>query len=558
MRADAEMADAMRGHPAARSALVKATPPTFADLDAVSRRRVRAVRLAFALSGVVLAGLSVLAWDPERMSTYLLFGVFLGASNFFTLPVPPPGMVLPLPYTAMMSAFGYIAGFPVIALDYAARVVVYPVIYVLVQKGLMAPPGFMRAVIDTVRNRRPLLNDEHVDDWAILAVGVVGFAARIGTFQVLTQALHVSPIAAVACAEIAGYGTQAAVSVIFPLPTSEWARSALRVTERADASLDPRMDEVLAFGLCQPPLVFLIFYGYSVHGLPGAAVWSASTLGVHQMLRLLSQRRTFLVEQRLEIQATSERLREANAELASKARALEEKQDELRDFVYTVTHDLKNPLGAIQITADLLRESDGGMLSAEGRDHLERMVRLAGHTDEMIHDLMEFFKITSTPEVPGWVELRRLVDRTLDTLSPQISSKSVRVDVGELPRVWGQATKLGHVVSNLIGNAVKYVPARSGVVHVSATAQNGHVTFAVRDNGIGIPAPYQQGIFELFGRVPTKDQHVDGDVAPGTGVGLAIVKRIVEAHGGRVWVESQAGGGAAFFVELPGGGRLDG
>jgi len=290
----------------------------------------------------------------------------------------------------------------------------------------------------------------------------------------------------------------------------------------------------------------------------GAAVWSASTLGIHQILRLMSQRRTFLVEQQREIEASSERLRQANEALASKAKALEEKQEELRDFVYTVTHDLKNPLGAIQITADLLRESDGEGLSPEGRDHLDRMTRLAGHTDEMIQDLMEFFEITSTPETRGWVELQGLVARTLDTLNPQISSKAVRVEVGDLPRVWGQSTKLGHVVANLLGNAVKYVPARRGVISVSGTATNGHVTFAVRDNGIGIPMPYQQGIFELFGRVPTKEQQVDGGITPGTGVGLAIVKRIVEAHGGRVWVESQAGSGASFFVELPSGRAADG
>jgi two-component system, OmpR family, phosphate regulon sensor histidine kinase PhoR len=123
--------------------------------------------------------------------------------------------------------------------------------------------------------------------------------------------------------------------------------------------------------------------------------------------------------------------------------------------------------------------------------------------------------------------------------------------VGTLPRVWGQSQKLAHVVSNLLSNAVKYVPAGSGEVRLAGEVRNGHVVFSVHDNGIGIPPAYHNGIFELFGRVPGKEQAVEGSVVAGTGVGLAIVKRIVEAHEGRVWVESTPGLGSRFFVQLP-------
>jgi signal transduction histidine kinase len=258
-----------------------------------------------------------------------------------------------------------------------------------------------------------------------------------------------------------------------------------------------------------------------------------------------------LIEQNTSLQQTSDALRDANQALEGKAQALEQKQEELRDFVYTVTHDLKNPLGAIQITADLLRESDGTALSPEGSDHLQRIMRLAGSTDEMIRDLMEFFKITSQREQDTWVPLESLVDRAIDGLGPQIAAKDIRVDVGALPRVWGQKEKLRHVVTNLLSNAVKYVPARGGQVKLSAVSENGHVRFCVEDNGIGIPPAYHEGIFELFARVPGKEQIVEGEVVSGTGVGLAIVKRIVEAHDGRVWVESALGAGSRFFVELP-------
>jgi signal transduction histidine kinase len=550
------MSEATKEHFAAQRALPTATCMTAEDSMPVSGSRVRWARLAFAAFGVVLAVTClVVAWKPEDVVTYAFCSVFLAASLFFTLPVPPPGMVLPVPYFAMMSAFGYIAGFPVIGIDYLLRVPAYPVIYALVRRGLMNPPGYMRSVIATFAERRPLLNDDHVDDWALLAVGAAGFATRIAAFQILTGVALMNPIAAIACAELVGYGCNIVVNLILPLPTSQWVLDIVsrRTAVASDEPLDPRLDEMIAFILCDPPLVFLIVYGYTVHGLPGAAIWSASTLGLHNLLRLLTQRRALLVEQQREIEAASQRLQLANQQLGAKALALEEKQEELRDFVYTVTHDLKNPLGAIQITADLLRESDAERLSGEGRDHLDRMVRLASHTDEMICDLMEFFKITSTPEPSGWVDLRSLVERTLDTLAPQIVSKGVRVEVGELARVWGQSAKLGHVVANLIGNAVKYVPKDRGVVQVEAAVRNGYIRLSVQDNGIGIARAYQQGIFDLFGRVPVKEQQVDGGVTPGTGVGLAIVKRIVEAHAGRAWVESEPGAGAAFFVELPAG-----
>src|SRR3989441_7262787 len=112
-----------------------------------------------------------------------------------------------------------------------------------------------------------------------------------------------------------------------------------------------------------------------------------------------------------------------NAELAAKARALEQKQDELKSFVYTVTHDLKSPLSAILLIADLLLQREGAGLAAEGREDLERIVRLAGGTEGMIRDLLELFRITTQPEAPAWVELGALVERALETLGPQIAAK---------------------------------------------------------------------------------------------------------------------------------------
>jgi len=241
----------------------------------------------------------------------------------------------------------------------------------------------------------------------------------------------------------------------------------------------------------------------------------------------------------------------ANERLAAQARALEEKQDELRNFVYTVTHDLKSPLSAILLTADLLLQRERGALDVDGREDLERIVRLAGGTEDMIRDLLEMFRITSLPESPAWVELDAVVARALEVLGQQLVAKRVQVTVGPLPRVWGQPRKLAHAMTNLLGNAVKYVAAGRGRIEVSAARENGAVVVSVSDNGIGIAASYQRGIFELFGRVPPSEQVVDGEAVAGTGVGLAIVKRIVEAHHGAVAVDSAPGVGSRFSLRLP-------
>jgi signal transduction histidine kinase len=273
-------------------------------------------------------------------------------------------------------------------------------------------------------------------------------------------------------------------------------------------------------------------------------------------IRLALESRTLeLAYAKQALQAHSEelerRVHDRTAELEVSYRALSEKAEELRTFVYTVTHDLKNPVSAILLTADLMLQRDGSALAPEGRGDLERIVRLAGDTEDMIRDLMGFFRITSAPEMFEMVDLGRLVREALAHLGPQIAAKAVRVDVEPLPSVWGQPGKLGHVVTNLLSNAVKYVPAGRGEVRVTGAVTDGHVLFSVADNGIGIRREYQEGIFDLFGRVPQEDQIVDGAVAGGTGVGLAMVRQIVEAHRGTVAVESAREAGSRFVVRLP-------
>jgi len=276
---------------------------------------------------------------------------------------------------------------------------------------------------------------------------------------------------------------------------------------------------------------------------------------ISEVKRLFAMRSAELVaaKQSLETRGAEleQRVGERTAQLEASFHALQDKQDELKAFAYIVSHDLKNPVNAVLLTADLLLQREGAALSPRGRDDLESIVRLAGGTEDMIRDLLTLFKVVSARENPSWVDLDGLVATALDTLRPEIEAKGVRVETTSLPRVWGQSEKLGHVVVNLLSNAVKYVSAGCGIVQVSSAAENGQVLLSVSDNGIGIPKIYHDRVFKLFGRVPPNEQQVDGEAVVGTGVGLAIVKRIVETHGGNVSVESESGVGSRFCVRLP-------
>jgi signal transduction histidine kinase len=244
-------------------------------------------------------------------------------------------------------------------------------------------------------------------------------------------------------------------------------------------------------------------------------------------------------------------LTELNAELDDKNRALETKQDELRTLVYAVTHDLKNPTNSILLTADLLQEREAAALSPQGREDLDRIVTLASTTEDMIRDLLGLFRITSAAEEPAWVDVDAQVASAIETLRPQIDAKGARVTADDLPRMWARPGQLSNVVQNLLSNAVKYVPAGGGRIEISGRIDGDATLLCVRDNGVGIPPRYHRGIFELFGRVPPEEQPVDGVGVAGSGVGLAIAKRIVEAHGGAIWVDSDAGRGSSFWVRLP-------
>jgi signal transduction histidine kinase len=262
---------------------------------------------------------------------------------------------------------------------------------------------------------------------------------------------------------------------------------------------------------------------------------------------LLHSRRRQLEEYRAAIEGeVRERLHAHEA--AERAERERHRQSlRYRTFAHIITHGLKSPINAIYLTADVLLARQAGTLDPAATTAIDQIRGL----EARIFDLMDLYRVISIQEVHAWVDLNELVADAVSELRPRIDAKGISVDVHRLPSVWGEYVKLGYVTSNLLSNAVKFVRSGAGRIEVSATRDARGVTLTVADNGIGVPEAYRERIFDLFAQVPSADRCVDGAPAQGTGVGLALVKRIVELHQGAISVRSEPAGGSRFEVWLP-------
>lgn len=233
---------------------------------------------------------------------------------------------------------------------------------------------------------------------------------------------------------------------------------------------------------------------------------------------------------------------------SQRARAdLQGKNAELDTFVYSVSHDLKAPLVTIQGMAGLLLEEYREQLPGEAARYLERIQANTQQMERLIADLLALARVGREARAATAVSLAEVVDDVAADLATAIRDRGIQLIRGELPTLWGVRTQIEQVMRNLLGNAVKYLGDTSeGRVEVGAVDRGTLVECYVRDNGIGIDPAYHERIFEVFQRL--KEVEVDG-----TGVGLAIVKKIVQGRGGRIWVESAKGHGATFHFTWPKG-----
>jgi signal transduction histidine kinase len=280
-------------------------------------------------------------------------------------------------------------------------------------------------------------------------------------------------------------------------------------------------------------------------GILAALVLTAALLAGLLRAGLRARARTRTAEQALA---------QANRELSESNHRLAQQRGELEEFIYLVSHDLKSPLIAIQGFTRLLAERLRAHLRAEENDYFRRILSNVGQMEARLNGLLTLARAGRLPPTEQDVPVAALLDEILGDFAVRAEARGVRLTRGSgLPNVTGCAQDIRAVFENLIDNAIKYMPLRpSAHIHVgydpTVTAPNGmRGAYYVRDNGPGVPGEHQERIFEMFHRGPHAASSQEG-----SGLGLVIVKRLVAAHGGIVWVESFPGRGATFFVALPG------
>jgi len=224
---------------------------------------------------------------------------------------------------------------------------------------------------------------------------------------------------------------------------------------------------------------------------------------------------------------------------------LQRANEGLRQFVLVASHDLQEPLRTVASYVQLLADRYQGKLDADADEFIGYAVEGITRMQRLIESLRRYSLVETQRQQFTTVNCEALLRHTLDTLRALIEENGATVTHGTLPTVQGDAVQLGQVWQNLISNAVKFSGTESPRVHISLRQEGIQWVFSVQDNGIGIEPQYAERIFGAFQRLHT------GKQSPGIGLGLAICKKIVERHGGRIWVESKPGQGSTFFFTLP-------
>ena len=235
----------------------------------------------------------------------------------------------------------------------------------------------------------------------------------------------------------------------------------------------------------------------------------------------------------------------AEQELEKRAQELEVSNQELEKFAYVASHDLQEPLRAVVSYAELLKEENEGRLGAEADEYIDFIVDGGKRMQQLIRDLLAFSRIGTRgkPFVP--TECEKVLNQVLKNLQMSVKESNAIITWDPLPNVMADPSQLTQLFQNLISNSIKFRSNKQPQIHISAQLIPGYFQFCVRDNGIGIEPSYAERIFVIFQRLHSRRQY------EGTGIGLAICRRIVERHGGKIWVESVLSKGASFYFTLP-------
>lgn len=237
--------------------------------------------------------------------------------------------------------------------------------------------------------------------------------------------------------------------------------------------------------------------------------------------------------------------RKAEQELGDKVEELARSNRDLEQFAYVASHDLQEPLRMVAAYTQLLAERYRGKLDEQGKKYVNYAVEGATRMQTLIQDLLAFSRAGSQSMELQSTDCNSVIQRALKNLQGSVQDSHAIVNYEDLPQVPADPRQLEHVFQNLIGNAIKFRGAEPPVIEIAAEKRGNSWLVTVSDNGIGIAPEHAAEVFVIFQRLHTREDYA------GNGIGLAICKKIVERHGGRIWVESQEGKGAAFRFTLP-------
>jgi PAS domain S-box-containing protein len=282
--------------------------------------------------------------------------------------------------------------------------------------------------------------------------------------------------------------------------------------------------------------------GEAVHRFQAEAELSSYRERLEERVR---QRTLQLEDANRLLQAEIAQRQQAQESLQQLAQELERSNSDLEQFAYVASHDLQEPLRAVGGYVRLLQLRFPSQLDPKGLEYIAGAADGAARMERLINDLLSFSRLGTQPAVFAPADLNQLFRDAVRNLQASIRAAEAIVTCEPLPTLRVDGTQMVQLFQNLLSNAIKFRSQRPPRIHLAARAEPQRWVLSVRDNGIGIEAKYFERIFQIFQRLHTRRHY------PGTGIGLAICKKIVERHGGAIWVESEPGQGAAFLFSIP-------
>ncbi len=255
---------------------------------------------------------------------------------------------------------------------------------------------------------------------------------------------------------------------------------------------------------------------------------------------------TKVAERTAALEHANKLLAESNNKLEKSNELFRQSNEELERFTFIMSHDLKEPLRNITSFVNLLQRKVNTEENPDTQEFMRYIVTGTQQMHTVIEDMLNYSRVANIEETkPETVNMNTLLEEVKATLQSAIKEKNAQVTFDEMPVLSSQKTHLLIILKNLVENGIKYNKSATPKVHITHTAQNGHHEFQVKDNGLGISPEYQEQVFEMFKRLHNRDEY------PGSGMGLAICKKIVNSLNGKIWLESHPGEGSTFSFTLP-------